>query len=245
MDIGLNPSGSQLAITCLALGCCAVPALILLVVGRFSGGRLTLVPMALSLLPMIFNEARLLLGGKKKEEEVVPAPINEIVDRVHQRRANLGSSLQRADREFDAQLSLEQNPTQFNQNLDQSNVNAQSFTLDETLPKDSTNRSRWGVRRRSADPGRVLRDRRFKRNRGPQEIPDDIQEGLVDGQGNIRAPKGNDLLGPASLPGLRGRSEFGSSTNKSLRDRSGRRESWDDEVFGGMFDDDGDGFPDI
>jgi hypothetical protein len=247
MDIGINPSGSQLAIVCLTLGCCALPALILLVMGRFSGGRLTLIPMALSLLPMIFNEIKLLLGGKKKEEESIPAPVAEIVDRVHQRRANLGSKLKRADREFDAQLSMEQNPTQFDQGTAPSDIEAQRYNIDEALPKDSTNWSRWGVRRRLDSPNRVLRDRRFKRNRGPQDIPDDIQEGLVDEEGNIRAPKGNDLLGPASLPGLRGRgrSEFGSSTNKSLRDRRGRRESWDDEVFGGMFDDDGDGFPDM
>lgn len=247
MDIGVQPSGSQLAITCLALGCCALPALVLLVVGRFSGGRLTLLPVVLSLFPMIFNQMRLLFGRGRDTEDEVVAPLGEIVDRVHQRRVSIDTKLKRANQDFDAQLSMEQNPTRFDQGNAPDDVETQAYDIDETLPKDSTNWSRWGVRRRTEDPNRIIRDRRFKRNRGPRDIPDDIQEGLVDEEGNIRAPRGEDLLGPGSLPGLRGRgrSDFGSSSNRPLRDRRGRREGSDDEVFGGMLDDDGDGYPDF
>jgi hypothetical protein len=138
---------------------------------------------------------------------------------------------------------MNQNPTQFDQGTSPDDIETQAYNIDETLPTD-TGKSRWGVRDRAADPNRILRDRRFKRNRGPRKIPDDIQEGLVDEEGDIRAPKGEDLLGPGSLPGLRGRSRFGSS-NRPLRDRRGRGERSDDEVFGGMLDDDGDAFPDF
>jgi hypothetical protein len=114
-------------------------------------------------------------------------------------------------------------------------------------PRDSTNNSRFGVRKNPREPNRILRDKRYDRNQGPENIPDEVYDGLTDGEGNPRHnPDEFDLDGPASPPGLRGRDFDGPSDrrrNKPFRDGR-KREQWDDEAMGGWFDEDGDGFAD-
>ena len=62
---------------------------------------------------------------------------------------------------------------------------------------------------------------------------------------DIRSPRGDDLFGPASLPGLAGR-DFSSEEppRRNPKRDTRRREHNDDEIFGGYFDEDGDGFSD-
>lgn len=62
--------------------------------------------------------------------------------------------------------------------------------------------------------------------------------------GGVRSPQGDDIFGPASLPGLAGRDFSDTPRRNNPRRDTRKREHNDDEIFGGFFDDDGDGFSD-
>jgi hypothetical protein len=108
------------------------------------------------------------------------------------------------------------------------------------LNPPSLSGSPYGVRTASHSPGRRLRDGRFDRNRGPSRIPDEFHEGLVPPDSDLQLP-GEDIFGPEAPPGLR--STYRRRPRRDVR-RSDRRDRNMDEVFGGMLDESGDGYPD-
>ena len=112
-------------------------------------------------------------------------------------------------------------------------------------------KSQFGARFNDSEPNRTLRDKRYQRNSGPSELPDEAYQDLRDIDGVDTTP-------PYTTPG----SEYNPDTSPlgpppedvgSLRSRRRRGSSrrgrdsnaHDDEVFGGMLDEDGDGFSDF
>jgi hypothetical protein len=119
-------------------------------------------------------------------------------------------------------------------------ISDQSTQLNPPDPPSLRGGSPYGVRTASHSPGRRLRDGRFDRNRGPSRIPDEFHEGLVPPDSDLQLP-GEDIFGPEAPPGLR--SSYRRRPRRDVRRRD-RRDRNMDEVFGGMLDESGDGYPD-
>lgn len=117
-------------------------------------------------------------------------------------------------------------------------------TPSANTPQSQFGKSRFGARFNDNNPGRTLRDKRRKRNSDPTSFPDASYADLSEEAGvdtnappQIDNPIGNDSPPSRSLRDRRRRGSSGGGR----RERNDR----DDEIFGGMLDDDGDGFSDF
>lgn len=196
---------------------------------------------ALAVLGPLWN---LIAGQKNNPEERVSKILREREKRKHTQPDNtaFNAQAQAPNLDFDAQVA---------QALQQKQVGDSNFTAQSGAPTELTGKSpsvnnapqsqfgksRFGVRFNDNDPGRVLRDKRHERNSGPSTFPDASYADLSEEAGVDTNPP----PGLGDIP-----------TGRSLRDRrrdgnrrppgdSNRR---DDEILGGIFDEDGDSFMD-
>ena len=193
--------------------------LFFLVIARLTGGRITLLPMALSLIPMLGNEVLgwFLNRGDDQSETTVAQAYDRLSQRGQSFRSRMGSIGHPIDAPQSGGFSAQSAPQAGRDPLAPPN-NAPFPSPRRPNLRGGRTPSRFGQIK--VEVGEICRWMRGD---------------------SVRSPKGDDLLGPASLPGLRGRDlvDF-DAPRRPRRDKRGR-EGWDDEVFGGMFDEDGDG----
>lgn len=178
------------------------------------------------LMPIMSSLGGLLFGGRGEE---VPPEYDEVLQKRPTPR-DLHAKIESANQDFDERFQQTEGARYDAQD-------AQPDDVDSFGPASVSDRGKgqFGARFSDRDPGRVMRDKRYERNRGPSRIPDDLQEGMFDEEGDIR--KSDNPFDQVDPPSLR--------SDKSKRRRRRGRPTDDDEIFGGMLDDDGDGYADF
>lgn len=231
---------SNIMITVCGFGtvCCGAVLLAVFLLMRVTG-RAMLLPVFSTLGSLVFGS-----GGGDYDREFEP-------QRARPRSTDFRARVQNIDDDFEQAIFMRQQKQMEEGDFSfpgsapapqggQPRPNTPSSQTDTSLRPQNTppklNSNPYGVRSGPHSPGRRIRDGRFDRNRGPTRIPDQFHEGLTRPDGTVEPPD-DDLLGPAGPPGLR------SNPRRPGRDVR-RRDRSHDEVFGGMLDESGDGYPD-
>jgi len=297
--LGIDLGNSLVRVCVLSCACCSMPVLVLLLINRAVGGRLSVLPVMWSIIPLAIAQVVNVFAALFDRSKNVDA--DEVAEtRVRRTRSNLRDKLDAANQSFNAQVS---GPTQSAQlrsgqpandpldprnqppsqpggqrlgNMPQQGGDPRFRGGVDPLarPPQNPNQPQQGGRppqqrpqqggprppqRRPQQGGRSPQrggDPRFRGGNDPLAGPppqnppmrgryerrsDDPWETGED----IRSPHGDDAFGPAGLPGLAGR-DFSSDAPppRNPRRDTRRREHNDDEIFGGYFDEDGDGHSD-
>jgi hypothetical protein len=201
--------------------CCGSVLLAAIIMTRVLG-RAVMLPM---IMPVISALGGQLLGFGKDadvDEELEPP-------RKRKRRpldAGAVSASAQSDRDsFDEALARQRGDGSFDAQSSASPKRPPQSGLGSELSGGGFDKSYYGVRDASNDPNRVIRDRRYRRNFEDVDTTAD----------NLSESSGIDFSSDA--PSLR--------SDRRSRGRRRSPEDKDDEIFGGMLDDDGDGFSDF
>jgi hypothetical protein len=203
-------------------------------------------------IPVIGPLGEMLFGGREQsvDEDDIQRPAQG------RRARNLRDRLRSANQDFEQQLnrygSQQADPSQFGpqkrrpqappatgpsrrqpaQPTSSDPERTRLNNVDPSAPESFNDLLEGDFGRIDLETGRRVRDGRYARNRGPENLPDAAYDDLYEGDSDVEASE--NTLGPVERRPLR----------KKRRD-SRRFERNEDEIFGGMLDSDGDGYPDF